>query len=79
MGKSAREHNKSFGEPSVPGPGNYNYKESLGAGPKYTMVGRHNNEKDQFVPGPGHYNGDIDYNLIRSKNPSWKYPSLISE
>lgn len=36
------------------------------------MGGRHDKEKSNFVPGPGYYQSDVDYNVIRLKNPSWK-------
>ena len=39
MGKSDRDgNNKSFGENISPGPGNYNYKNNVGNGPKVRLI-----------------------------------------
>lgn len=55
----------------VPSVGNYNISQSLGNGPKYTMVGRRTyvGFRNRY-PGPGAYNGGSMNNL--KKSPSWK-------
>ena len=79
MGKSERIGNKTKYEDLMPGPGNYHTNGTIGKGPKvipiiiqYTIGGKHDKEKLNFVPGPGSYKSDVDYNVIRQKNPSWK-------
>ena len=55
---------------SVPGPGNYNLRDAVGRGPKYSMPGKGNrgNVKNGN-PGPGQYNETM---YDKTKYPSWK-------
>jgi hypothetical protein len=55
---------------SVPGPGNYNLRDAVGRGPKYSMPGKGNRgSAKNGNPGPGQYNETM---YDKTKYPSWK-------
>mmetsp|Transcript_314 Transcript_314/g.298 ORF Transcript_314/g.298 Transcript_314/m.298 type:complete len:450 (+) Transcript_314:7-1356(+) len=64
---------------SNPGPGNYEYKKTMGVAPKYSMTGKNFYSGNRLDgPGPGQYNNER-VKAVYSKEPSWRIGTSTRE
>ena len=68
-GFGTSNRNNFFKDQTPIGPGQYEYLSQIGAGPKYTLVGRKDQVKGRKdYPGPGTYQYKVD--SYRTRDPA---------
>lgn len=59
----------------TPGPGAYQVEPKVVAGPKFTMLGRKDQNANSSNPGPGHYDQSLNEYAVKDRAPAYKIGS----